>query len=257
MQLSLNLGVPSISTYVPRKRVQVVTTNPETDTHQCCEIELDQLNWQQKYRLLKDVLKTMELTGRKEVKATFYFEEETKVELPHHFKQLKAEWVKVITLKLVDTPSGLWVSKLKNKKTGRSMYDFPLQHVVQVRLETLEKASEEQQSLASLWRRKHLKLWTHLTLEELSTYLPEVETLEVSTLFSRDDLEYAEGCFEWQDPFELRTQTTRQQIKAIAQNSPDGHYRTWILVKEPRARKLKRYLWLNPSEALLYQEERY
>ncbi len=258
MQLSLNLGT---SFFQPREatlnRIQPLVKDAEQALNQSCLLNLEQLDFQSKYQWLKQALQTVKRTRKQEVKATFYFEEKTKVELPHYFKQLQAEWVTEITLKLTITSEGLWVSKLKNKRAGRSMYDFPLQCVQHVKLEAIEKTPTEEQKVAQLWKRKHAQVWSALSLEEVQFYLEQFECLDLTRYFSQEDLEYAQGCFEWEDEIELQAETKFQFIKLRAQRGVDQQYRAWVLVYDTRRRRLKRYLWLNPTEALFYQEERY
>lgn len=257
MQLALNLDTAIQAVQPMPDRIQILSKGETSDYCQRCLLNLTQLDFQAKYQWLKRALKTIQLTHKQEVKATFYFGEVTKVELPHYFKQIQTEWVTEMTLKLTVTSDGLWVSKLKNKKAGRSLYDFPLQAVQQVKLEALEKTSKETQKLMQLWKRKHSQVWNALKLEDIEFYLEDVEPLDLTQYFSRDDLEYAQGCFEWEDDLALQTETKFQIIKLQAQKGLDEQYRTWVNIYDTRRRRLKRYLWLNPTEALFYQEERY
>lgn len=257
MQLTLNLETLAMKNLTPRNRVHVQERHPQQERIQSCSIELAQLAWKEREQLIKEVLQRMELTPKNEVKATFYFEDETKVELPRYFRQRQSEWVTEISLKLRLTSLGLWVSKLKNKQTGCSLYDFPLHRVDRLQLTSIQPSCQEQMRLQQLWRRKHHHLWTHLTFEDLTTYLPNMEVLSVTNYFHQEDILYALGCFEWEEEFEIRAETPRLRIKARATWEADGYYRAWVLVYNTHRRRLKRYIWLNESEALLYQEERY
>lgn len=257
MQLSLNLDTTFSSNSTGRNRIQCLVPVPDSTLSQSCLVDLTQLGFQSKYQMLKQAMKNVRLTPKQAVKATFYFEEETKIEMPHYFRQLQTEWVKEITLKLTVTSEGLWVSKLKNKKAGRSLYDFPLQQAQHVKLEAIERTETEARKLAQLWQRKQSQVWNHLNLEDVRYYLDQVDILDLTTYFSQDDLEYAQGCFVWEEAVQLQTETKFQLIKLHAEMGVDHQYRAWVNIYDTRRRRLKRYLWLNPTEALFYQEERY
>ena len=256
MQLALNFG-QTFTQQPTANRLISISKAEQSDLYQDCLINLEGLDFQSKYRCLKHYFQSLKSTTKKEVKATFFFKEETKIELSHYLRGVQAHWVTEATLKLTMVSDDLWVAKLKSKRAGRSLYDFPLHCVTQVKLEAIEKTTSEVQQLHQIWKRKHEKVWTNLTLEEVAYYLDIVEILDLTQYFTQDDLEYAHGCFIFEEPVSLEARTKFQIIQLKAEIGKDGQYRTWALVINTRTRRIRRYLWLTPVSGLYFREEKY
>lgn len=230
------------------KQVQEVEKKENTQMHY--PIYFKQEDFQNRLMKLKQQFIHSQDRLKNQLKATFYFEDETVVEFPSYQNQWRKEILNQVTVQMTLTSDGQLHYAKPNRKRMQSFLAFPLTRVTKVEVKPIKPSPTE--TLKKLFSERLDGVWDNLTETDLKPFLGEIRTISLKDCLYETDFDLFQEALVWKKPFVSYRLNGRFLYKVEIETGEDGICRAWLFEEDEDSDIEHTYLILNSKTALYY-----
>ena len=182
---------------------------------------------------------------QKQIKATFYFEEETVIEFPSYSNQWRREILDKVTIQMTMTSDGHLHYSKPNRKRMQSFFTFPLTQVHKI-----EFKSTEDTTLKKLFSERLDGVWDDLSSVNLKQFTEGFKTISLKDCLYEMDYELFKEALDFKKPFVSYRFNGNLSYRVEIKIDHDGICRAWVTEEDIISETERTYLILNSTTAI-------